>query len=228
MDAVEDAVDRLITQMEDRANVNREFRMAAYTFGTRASDRTTREIAPLSSNYNQLRANTANIPLVINDGNNNNVYAQHFGHSDFLLHLNDMRNNLQASIASDGGQGRNKVLFIVTDGVHISQYRAWNACTGGTRLTYGFKSCSAPVPVAYCDAIKDMGVTVAVLYTEYIELPHSGRWRTLVRGFTDQIEPNLQACASPGLFRKVDFGGDSIDEVIVELFESTLRKLQLV
>lgn len=228
IDAVADAVDRLITEMEDRSDINRQFRMAAYTFGTRAADRTTRQIAPLSDNFSQLRANTANIPLVINDGNNNYVYAQHFGHSDFLLHLDDMRNNLQSSIAADGGQERTKVLFIVTDGVHISQYRGWNACTDGTRLTSGWQSCSAPVPVAYCDAIKDMGVTVAILYTEYIELPHSFRWRALVQGFTNKIEPNLEACASPGLFRKVDFGGDSIDQVIVELFEATIRKLQLV
>jgi hypothetical protein len=51
--------------------------------------------------------------------------------------------------------------------------------------------------------LKAKGVTVAVIYTEYVPLVDEPDFYTQIsQAKIDQIEPNLKACASPGQFYK--------------------------
>ena len=97
---------------------------------------------------------------------------------------------------TDSGTGKTpddpiKFVFIVTDGVQDGVYQAWTAPTTGTS--------TGPISPSACDALKAKGITVAVLYTEYLWF-NSWQWPTFVEAFAPQIQPNLEACASPGFF----------------------------
>lgn len=57
-----------------------------------------------------------------------------------------------------------------------------------------------------CQALKDRGVTLAVVYAKYnyLNKDADATYQWAVKPFVDQIEPNLRACASPGLFAAGD------------------------
>jgi hypothetical protein len=107
-----------------------------------------------------------------------------------------------------GGDTPQEVLFFVSDGVE-------DELVGGTR-TY------TTVNTTTCDAIKNRGIRIAVLYTVYLELPTNGWYNTYVWPVQTTIAPAMQACASPGLYFQVDTGGD-ISAAMTALFSSAVQ-----
>jgi hypothetical protein len=81
--------------------------------------------------------------------------------------------------------------------------------------------CQQPFDTTWCTTVKNRGIRIAVLYTEYLALPTDG-WYLNYDGTagggiapfnspgpsTGLIATNLQSCASPGLFYDVQTGGD--------------------
>lgn len=228
IDAVRSAIALTLNEMEDRSTNNRQLRMSVHTFGTNAANRETHPIVrDLSDNYGNMRTALSDIKMIVNDGHNNNSVSGHFGQTNFPKHMTHMHDLIERDINAGNGAAESKVLFMVTDGVHITNVSATSSCRGGVRRWGGWKSCSMPMPKSYCDDIKDMGVKIAILYTEYLDSPRSFRWRVLVQRFAGNIEPALRQCASPGLFYKVEFGGNTIEEAMDELFDRALRSLQI-
>jgi Flp pilus assembly protein TadG len=119
----------------------------------------------------------------------------------------------QSSYVPNPGTGTNQpgdtpqeVLFIVTDGVEDEQ-------SGGTRLeqaindlgnsTYGNSS-----GTNWCTTIKNRGVKIAILYTDYLAVPADSWYTGHIAPIQSDIGPALQACASPGLFYDAAIGSD--------------------
>ena len=150
-------------------------------------------------------------------------------------------NNIMATpgngtnLANDTPQ---EVIFLVTDGVedvNTSTDSYTGSCdqptsrksvaTGSTENTGS--RCQQPLDPAICTTIKNKKIRIAVLYTEYDDsaLNTTNDWYdTWVHAFngtstgsTSQIETNLQACASPGLYTKVATN-DDITSALQTLF----------
>ena len=123
----------------------------------------------------------------------------------------------QTSYVPKPGNGTNQpsdtpqeVLFIVTDGVEDEQ-------SGTRRLeqtinNLGGDPSASPYGSAsgtnWCTAIKNRGIKIAILYTDYLAVPADSWYMAHVNPFQSQIGPALQACASPSLFYDAAIGSD--------------------
>ncbi len=141
---------------------------------------------------------------------------------------------LNASMPTPGlgsnaaGDTPQEVIFLVTDGVEDKIVANAAACPNATLATT-FKRCQQPLDTSICTTIKNRGIKIAILYTEYLQLktpniPVTDNWyMTWVDPYdtptsaNGQIATNLKACASPGFFSDVQTGGD-ISQALTDLF----------
>src|SRR3984893_11515650 len=103
-------------------------------------------------------------------------------------------------------------MFFVTDGVEDEN-------VSGSRV----QSLMDP---SYCTTIKNRGIRIAVLYTEYLPLPTNPWYNTHIAPFQPNIGPNLQSCASPQLYFKVTTDQD-ISAAMVALFNAAVKTAYL-
>ena len=111
----------------------------------------------------------------------------------------------QASYIPNPGNGTNQsgdkpqeVLFIVTDGVEDEK-------SGGSRLEQALNDLGNSVygnssGINWCTTIKNRGIKIAILYTDYLAVPTDSWYQGHIAPIQSDIGPALQACASPGLF----------------------------
>jgi hypothetical protein len=110
----------------------------------------------------------------------------------------------QASYVPNPGNGTNQngdkpqeVLFIVTDSVEDEE--------SGARLQQAINDLGAApggksTSTNWCTTIKNRGIKIAILYTDYLAVPANSWYETYIAPIQSDIGPALQACASPGLF----------------------------
>jgi Flp pilus assembly protein TadG len=122
------------------------------------------------------------------------------------------------------GDTPQEVIFLVTDGVEDK------IATSCPNATFASNSrCQQPLDTTMCNTIKNRGIKIAILYTEYLQLktpnvPVTDSWYMSwidpydePTSSTGTIAQNLQACASPGFFSDVQTGGD-ISTALTNLF----------
>jgi hypothetical protein len=116
---------------------------------------------------------------------------------------------------SNAGDTPQEVVFVVTDGVEDKVVSSTSACSQPTvSMGSGQYRCQQPIDTTWCSTVKNRGIRIAVLYTEYLPLPTNSWYNSYVAPFnspgpaTGQIATNLQSCASQGLFYDVQSGGD--------------------
>jgi Flp pilus assembly protein TadG len=126
---------------------------------------------------------------------------------------------------SNAGDTPQEVVFIVTDGVEDKIVTSTGACSKPTvSMGSGQYRCQQPFDTTWCTTVKNRGIRIALLYTEYLPLPTNSWYNQYVAPFngsnpaTGQIATNLQSCASPGLFYDVQSGGD-ITSALNALFQ---------
>lgn len=127
------------------------------------------------------------------------------------------------------GDTPQEVVFLVTDGVDDKMVSLSSSCSG-TPLANGSKyRCQQPIDTSICTTIKNRGIRIAVLYTEYLPLTSNGWYNSYIAPFntpsssTGQIAQNLQSCASsPDLFSDVKSGGD-ITDALKKLFQKVVE-----
>jgi Flp pilus assembly protein TadG len=126
------------------------------------------------------------------------------------------------------GDTPQEVVFLVTDGVDDMFVSSKSACSG-TPVTSGTQyRCQQPINPSTCTTIKNRGIRIAVLYTEYLQLPTNNWYNTYISQFNNpspdkgQIAQNLQSCASTNLFYDVQSGGD-ITAALNELFQRVVN-----
>lgn len=122
------------------------------------------------------------------------------------------------------GDTPQEVVFLVTDGVDDKMVSLSSSCSG-TPLANGSKyRCQQPINTSICTTIKNRGIRIAVLYTEYLPLPTNSWYNSYIAPFnnpdskTGQIAQNAKSCASPGLYYGVQSGGD-ISDALKKLFQ---------
>jgi hypothetical protein len=123
----------------------------------------------------------------------------------------------QSSYVPNPGNGTNQpgdtpqevlfeVLFIVTDGVE-------DELSGGARLeqainNLGNSAFGNSSGTNWCTKIKNRGVKIEILYTDYLAVPADSWYTGHIAPIQSYIGPALQACASPGLFYDAAIGSD--------------------
>jgi hypothetical protein len=120
-------------------------------------------------------------------------------------------------------------LFLVTDGVEDEcQTPTLNSYSGGgCRQQYLMNS-----NTDYCSAIKNRGIRIAIVYTEYLPLPTNAWYVNFdgagsgIASFQPNIATQLQNCASPGLFYEVTTGGD-VSAALISLFQYAVQSAYL-
>jgi hypothetical protein len=108
------------------------------------------------------------------------------------------------------------ILFIITDGMRDEN-------NSGRKL--------GPLPTAQCDTIKNRGIRIAILYTQYLPSSASDSWsisnvKTPYLTPTDKISPPLISCASPGLYYQVTTDSD-ISAALTALFQAAVATARL-
>ena len=129
----------------------------------------------------------------------------------------------QASYIPNPGNGTNqngdtpqKVLFIVTDGVE-------DELSGGSRLEQAINDLgNAPSGNSsgtnWCTTIKNRGIKIAILYTDYLAVPANSWYVGHIQPIQSDIGPALQACASPGLFYDAGLDASNLGQDLSALF----------
>jgi Flp pilus assembly protein TadG len=206
------------TATSDEAVNNAQYQMALYTFNGSGLN----QIQALTSNLSTAAtaASTINV-LEVYDNNwltstNNNNDTD----TNFETPMQQVNNIMPAPGTGLAGSPPQEVLFLVTDGVDDEVNSS--SCSeplDGTR-------CQQPFNTAWCTTIKNRGIFIAVLYTEYLPLPTNSWYNEWIAPFQSQISPNMQSCASPGLFFQVTTDGD-ITTAMAQLFEIAISQARL-
>jgi Flp pilus assembly protein TadG len=127
------------------------------------------------------------------------------------------------------GDTPQEVLFIVSDGVDD---KTSSTCSQSTISYSGGIRCQQPFDTTWCTTVKNRGIRIAVLYTEYLPLPTNSWYETGygtfkgIAPFQPQIATNMQACASSGLYFEVQSGGD-ISSAMAALFQQAVATARL-
>ncbi len=136
---------------------------------------------------------------------------------------------------NNAGDTPQEILLIVTDGVidatsaslnYSSSYG--NFCCGNRQESTinPLDGTGSEVQADWCTTVKNRGIRIAVLYTEYLPLPTNNWYNQKVSSFQPNIGNQLQACASPGLYTKVQTGGD-ISAALAALFQLAVQSAYL-
>ncbi|HWZ07951.1 MAG TPA: pilus assembly protein TadG-related protein [Bradyrhizobium sp.] len=138
--------------------------------------------------------------------------------------------------SNSSGDTPQEVVFLVTDGV---EDKIAASCPNATFASNS--RCQQPLDTTMCTTIKNRGIKIAILYTEYLQLktpnvPVTDNWYlTWVDPYDEPssssgtIARNLQACASPGFFSDVQTGGDistALTNLFIKVASSTASLVQ--
>ena len=135
----------------------------------------------------------------------------------------------QTSYIPNPGKGTNQagdtpqeVLFIVTDGAEDEH-------SGSLRLEQTMNDLAgdpngSPYGNAtgtnWCTAIKNCGIKIAILYTDYLAVPANSWYVGHIAPFQPEIGAALQACATPGLFYDAGLDASNLGADLVQLFNA--------
>jgi hypothetical protein len=214
-------------QSTEQSN-NAAYRMAIYTFDTQANT-----LQTLTSNLSAAKSAAANISMLKVYSNNN--LTQSNNNNDEDTNYDGAMNTINSTLPNPGsgtsssGDKPQEVLFIVTDGVEDEcMSPALNAYSGGgCRQQYLMNA-----NTDWCTKIKNRGIRIAVLYTEYLPLPTNSWYVNFggkgagISSFQANIGNQLQSCASPGLYSMVTTGGD-ISGALASLFQFAVQSAYL-
>jgi Flp pilus assembly protein TadG len=140
--------------------------------------------------------------------------------TDFESAMSAINNIMPTPGSGTSGSSPQEVLFLVTDGVDDEiNSSSCSQPLDGTR-------CQQPFNTTWCTTVKNRGIRIAVLYTEYLPLPTNSWYNSWVAPFQSQIGTNMQNCASPGLFFQVTTDGD-ITAAMAALFQKSIASAHL-
>jgi Flp pilus assembly protein TadG len=229
IDNLNQAAQNLMTTAKQTETANNAtYKMATYSFDTGFNT-----IGPLTSNLSLAQTEASNLSLL--EVYANNLLTSSNNNNDEDTNYDNAMSNINSAMPNPGngtnaqGDTPQEVMFFVTDGVEDEcQNPTLNAYSGGgCRQQYLMNS-----NTDWCTQIKNRGIRIAILYTEYLPLP-TNPWYVNFNGlgagvssFQPNIGAQLQSCASPGLYYEVSTGGD-ISAALSSLFQSAVATAHL-
>lgn len=120
------------------------------------------------------------------------VESTSIGDTDFAAAMAKLDTEVGKSGSGSSPVDPRKAVFIVTDGMHDSRTKTSNWVS-----TWNSNHFIGTMDPAFCQVLKDKGVTIGVLYIDYYT--PSG-YTYVTNPVINDLKPQLQACASAGLF----------------------------
>ncbi len=194
-----------------------QYGMAIYTFNVSGLN----TIQLLTTNLANAQAAAANINVLeVYDNNwltktNNNNDTD----TNFETAMAQISSIMPAPGTGAPSSTPQEVLFIVSDGVDDEISSACSQSLDGNR-------CQQPFSTTWCTTIKNRGIQIAVLYTDYLPLPTNSWYNDWIAPFQSQIGPDLESCASEGMFFSVTTDGD-ITAAMQALFQQAISTARL-
>jgi Flp pilus assembly protein TadG len=194
-----------------------QYQMAIYTFANSGLN----TIQSLTSNMTTAQASAANINVM--EVYDNNWLTQTNNNNDTDTNFESAMSSINGIMPSPGLGTPNstpqEVLFIVSDGVDDEVASSCSQSLDGNR-------CQAPFSTSWCTTIKNRGIQIAVLYTDYLPLPTNSWYNDWIAPFQNQIASNMESCASTGMFFSVTTDGD-ITAAMQTLFAQAIATARL-
>jgi Flp pilus assembly protein TadG len=194
------------------------YQVAIYTFSYNGLN----TIYGLSSNLSSAATAAAGIDVLevcsnnyLTCSNNNNDTDTNF--ETAMTAINGIMANPGTGASNSTPQ---EVLFIVSDGVddEVNSSSCTQTLTGSR--------CQQPFNTAMCTTIKNRGIMIAVLYTEYLPLTTNSWYNSYVAPYQSTLGTNMQNCASPGLYFGITTDGD-ITAAMQTLFQLAISSARL-
>lgn len=214
LDAVGYAVENLLTTAANKEVVTNQYRVGLFPFivnlptANPSSSCPNFPPCPLTTNLPKaISTNPAagtiawaatQLPSILDTGTPSGSLGS--GGTNFANAFNSITSLIKNTGIGTGGGTTNTLpyVFLITDGVNNSQlYQP--GFTGSNPTLFS---------TSYCTTLKNLGVTVAVLYIPYQPIPattpYTASWATSEDNAVNAIIPsdpgNLQSCASPNFF----------------------------
>lgn len=191
-----------------------QYRMAVYTFGTKAEALELTTVSSLSTDLSAVKtqANGVDLMTIPSQGYNGDQTTS------FDNTLTSIKSVIGTGGAGTSSADREKVLFLVADGVGDSYKPTGCTKTLYTKAGYDYiKRCQEPIDTKYCTPLKEQGIKIAVLYTTYLPLPTNSWYNTYIKPFQPEIATRMKECASEGLYFEVGLDSD-LSEAMNALF----------
>jgi hypothetical protein len=173
--------------------------MAIYTF-----DVAFNTIIALTTDLSAAQTAAANIQLLTMYTNNhltsgdNNLDAD-TNYDNAMTNINTIMPDPGHGTKSPGDTPK-EILFFVTDGVEDEKV---GSCTTSATVDCNGSRQESVMDNGWCTTIKNRGIVIAILYTEYLPLPTNSWYTGHVSKYQPSIATTLQSCATPGLYSKV-------------------------
>jgi Flp pilus assembly protein TadG len=194
-----------------------QYEMAIYTF----NDAGLNTIQSLTSNLANAETAAANINVL--EVYSNNYLTKTNNNNDTDTNFETAMSQVNGIMPTPGLGTPNstprEVLFVVSDGVDDEVSSSCSQSLDGNR-------CQQPFSTTWCTTVKNRGVLIAVLYTAYLPLPTNSWYNDWIAPFQNQISPNMESCASPGMFFSVTTDGD-ITAAMQTLFQQAVATARL-
>ena len=202
------------------SNNNATYRAALNSFAAADSraNNSFKTLKPLTNNLSSVgtAANGASTSLYYK----NKCPTASFCNSDADTASSDAFNRINTIMPNPGngtkvaGDTPQEILFVITDGM-----RDETRSSGRPEVAFD---------PAWCSTVKNRGIRIAVLYTEFLQSSMDGDgWsQTNVVPYLNQVEPALIACASPGLMYKVTTD-DDISAALNKLFLAAITNAHI-
>lgn len=206
VDVMRDAVLDMIASAKAEHDKQEDGEAARIRIALNKFDHQASSIKPLSSDYASLKTAAQGIKLHPTDHRGTNAKAA----LDWILP------NVPQSGNGMTPESPRRFVFLVTDGLQ-DRYPVWYPTNfpGPT----GANGRTGPIDPQACQALKNKGITVAVLYTTHIGIKdYEWYWQSP----QPQVKPNLQACASTGFF----FEGSNAAQLSAEFKKMFIKAVQ--
>jgi Flp pilus assembly protein TadG len=200
---------------------NATYRMAVYTFNYLG----TNTVQTLTSSLSSVSTAASNIDVLEVYDNNclTSACSAGAGNNDTDTDFNTAMSNINGTMPLPGTGSSSstpqEVLFLVSDGVDDKVSASCSQTLSGNR-------CQQPFDTTWCTTVKNRGIRIAVLYTEYLPLPTNNWYVTWISPWQPTIATNLQSCASTGLYFAITTDGD-ISTAMQALFEQAVATARL-
>ncbi|MGA8949464.1 MAG: pilus assembly protein TadG-related protein [Xanthobacteraceae bacterium] len=211
------ATQSLMSSAASMEGSNQQYQMAIYTFNNSSLS----TIQALTSNLGNPKTAAANIN--VEEVYSNNWLTKTSQNNDTDTNFETAMSAINTIMPSPGtgtpASTPQEVLFIVSDGVDDEVASSCSQTLDGNR-------CQQPFDTTWCTTIKNRGIQIAVLYTAYLPLPTNSWYNEWVAPFQNQISPNMESCASTGMFFSVTTDGD-ISAAMQTLFQQAVAAARL-
>jgi len=207
----------MTTATTTEAANNATYEMAIYTFNYSG----TSTVQALTSNLTTAATAASSIDVMEVYSNNWLTKTNQNGDTDTnfdsaMSQINGIMPNPGTGASSSTPE---EVLFLVSDGVEDDNTGTCSEPLDGSR-------CQAPFDTTWCTTVKNRGIRIAVLYTQYLPLTTNSWYNTWIAPWQSQIATNMQACASTGLYFSITTDGD-ISSAMQALFEQAVATARL-